>query len=183
MFVPDTCNASLCEDNSSETSDNISGNLLQGNRSLGLRSLGPKRGRYCYCQVHLLPVVRYQGCYNALCSHRCDPCLDHLHSSVHFMCHIRYVLHCTTPVCMCSGVEFMVYVSFGPERMIIHESSKIHCGDCSCCVTVLNFSDPLRDPSFRSKAYVAGVLIVSTMIRMAFGIGDSWRYVVPPVVP
>ena len=41
---------------------------------------------------------------------------------------------------------------------------------------VLNFSDPVRDPSFRSKAIVAGTLIMCTMVWIGFGVTETWRY-------
>ena len=41
---------------------------------------------------------------------------------------------------------------------------------------MLNFSDPLRDPSFRSKAVVAGSLMVATVSKMGVTISDSWLY-------
>lgn len=44
------------------------------------------------------------------------------------------------------------------------------------CVTVLNFSEPARDPSFRSKALLAGVLIFATVAFTVLGIHDSWLY-------
>ena len=50
--------------------------------------------------------------------------------------------------------------------------------DCTkrCGSAVLNFSDPLRDPSFRSKAVVAGSLMVATVSKMGVTISDSWLY-------
>lgn len=44
------------------------------------------------------------------------------------------------------------------------------------CFAVLNYSDPLRDPSYRSKAILCGALIASIMIVSALGITDAWRY-------
>ena len=41
---------------------------------------------------------------------------------------------------------------------------------------MLNFSDPLGDPSFRSKAIVAGTLIAWTVAEMGLGVSDSWLY-------
>ena len=41
---------------------------------------------------------------------------------------------------------------------------------------MLNFSDPLRDPSFCSKAIIAGTLMVVTGIKMGLGVSDSWLY-------
>ena len=41
---------------------------------------------------------------------------------------------------------------------------------------VLNFSDPVEDPSFRSKAIVAGTLILGTVVQMGLGVSDSWLY-------
>jgi hypothetical protein len=47
---------------------------------------------------------------------------------------------------------------------------------CGGCVAVLNFSEPARDPSFRSKAITAGLLILATMLTVMFTIYDSWQY-------
>ena len=41
---------------------------------------------------------------------------------------------------------------------------------------MLNFSDPIGDPSFSSKAIVAGMLILVTVVNMGVGVSDTWRY-------
>lgn len=41
---------------------------------------------------------------------------------------------------------------------------------------VLTFSDPLRDPSFRSKAITCGVVLFCALLHVVLALVDTWRY-------
>lgn len=46
----------------------------------------------------------------------------------------------------------------------------------SAYVAVLNFSDPVRDPSFCSKGVLCGILMLLGTAWMCLGVADSWLY-------